>query len=538
MKKILVTILLMITALSANAFSAKLSVDAFKIMPGESKDIYISMDNADMPVIGIQVDIALPTGISLTDDPSLVAERIGSYTNKYGKTVASAKTISSNTVNGKLRLAILSLSDQAPFSGTSGDIIKIPIKADESMTLGNQTITLSGIELSPEDLSAPYYPADASTSFSVYKSCTVGATAGVGGTVSGGGSYDSGASVTLTATANSGYTFKAWNDGTTDVSKDNPYTFTVSKDVNLTATFSVNTYKVNYTIDGIVVHTDNVDYGAAVTIWTAPTKEGYTFAGWSPSVPSTMPANDVNVTGSYTAVSYNLIYTVDGKEYKKVSLPFGSAITPEAVPTKEGYTFSGWSAIPTTMPSNDVTITGTFTVKSYKVNYTIDGIVVHTDNVDYGAAVTIWTAPTKEGYTFAGWSPSVPSTMPANDMDITGSYTVNNYNVVYKVDGTVYQTVSVAYGSPITLITAPEKEGFTFSGWSPAPSTMPANDIEITGTFVSSGIANITMDTYVNVYSIEGRIVKSHIMFGQVSRDLPTGLYIINGKKVVINHRK
>jgi len=124
MKKILVTILLMITALSANAFSAKLSVDAFKIMPGESKDIYISMDNADMPVIGIQVDIALPTGISLTDDPSLVAERIGSYTNKYGKTVASAKTISSNTVNGKLRLAILSLSDQAPFSGTSGDIIK------------------------------------------------------------------------------------------------------------------------------------------------------------------------------------------------------------------------------------------------------------------------------------------------------------------------------------------------------------------------------------------------------------------------------
>lgn len=60
---------------------------------------------------------------------------------------------------------------------------------------------------------------------------------------------------------------------------------------------------------------------------------------------------------------YNLIYIVDGEEYKKYDIEEGESITPEAEPTKEGYTFSGWSEIPQTMPAHDVTITGTFLKK-------------------------------------------------------------------------------------------------------------------------------------------------------------------------------
>ncbi len=56
-----------------------------------------------------------------------------------------------------------------------------------------------------------------------------------------------------------------------------------------------------------------------------------------------------------------LTYMVDGEIYKTYEVPHGSAITPEEEPTKDGYTFSGWSDIPETMPDEDVTITGTFT---------------------------------------------------------------------------------------------------------------------------------------------------------------------------------
>ena len=59
--------------------------------------------------------------------------------------------------------------------------------------------------------------------------------------------------------------------------------------------------------------------------------------------------------------TFTLTYQVDGETYRTYELAEGDVITPEAAPTKEGYTFSGWSEIPETMPANDVTVTGTFT---------------------------------------------------------------------------------------------------------------------------------------------------------------------------------
>ena len=57
---------------------------------------------------------------------------------------------------------------------------------------------------------------------------------------------------------------------------------------------------------------------------------------------------------------YNLVYYVDGEEYKKYVVEQGTTITQETEPTKEGYIFSGWSEMPETMPAKDVVVTGTF----------------------------------------------------------------------------------------------------------------------------------------------------------------------------------
>ena len=64
------------------------------------------------------------------------------------------------------------------------------------------------------------------------------------------------------------------------------------------------------------------------------------------------------------AVAYNLTYQVDGEFYKSYEIEENESITPEAAPTKTGYTFSGWSDIPATMPANDVTINGTFSINN------------------------------------------------------------------------------------------------------------------------------------------------------------------------------
>lgn len=58
--------------------------------------------------------------------------------------------------------------------------------------------------------------------------------------------------------------------------------------------------------------------------------------------------------------TYTLKYLVDDVEYKTYQVVKGTVITPEKEPTRESYTFSGWSDIPQIMPAEDVTITGHF----------------------------------------------------------------------------------------------------------------------------------------------------------------------------------
>ena len=188
------------------------------------------------------------------------------------------------------------------------------------------------------------------------------------------------------------------------------------------------------------------------------------------------------VTGSFSINSYSLIYKIDGEVYKTFSVVYGTAITSEPAPTKEGYTFSGWSEIPATMPAHDVVVTGSFSINTYTLTYEVDGQVYKTKDVIYGATITPEPAPTKEGYTFSGWS-GLPTTMPAHDVVVTGSFSINSYSLIYKIDDEVYKSYEVEYGTDITPESAPTRKGMTFSGWSTIPATMPAHDLTITSTF-------------------------------------------------------
>lgn len=67
---------------------------------------------------------------------------------------------------------------------------------------------------------------------------TVTANAATGGTATGGGSYAGGASATVVATPNANYTFEGWYEGSTRVSTNASYTFTVNGNITLEARFT------------------------------------------------------------------------------------------------------------------------------------------------------------------------------------------------------------------------------------------------------------------------------------------------------------
>ena len=251
----------------------------------------------------------------------------------------------------------------------------------------------------------------------------------------------------------------------------------------MTGTFSVNTYTLTYIVDGELYASYEKQYGESVTPEPAPSREGYTFSGWS-DIPETMPAHDVTVTGSFTLNKYILTYLVDGVEYKSYEVEYLMAITPEPAPEKEGLTFSGWSEIPETMPAHDVTVTGTFSVNTYTLTYIVDGELYASYEKQYGESVTAEPAPEKEGYSFSGWN-DIPETMPARDVTVTGTFSINSYVLTYMIDETVYKTVEYEYGATITPEPIPEGNYVTFE-WVGEPETMPAHDVIVHASYETS----------------------------------------------------
>lgn len=304
-----------------------------------------------------------------------------------------------------------------------------------------------------------------------------------------------------------------FKEGHTFIGWDSQDTVMPARDLVINALYSRNSYKLVYLVDGDTLSVSTVFYNDTIVPLEEPVQEGKAFSGWI-DIPLTMPAHNLTVKGTFDVYSFKLTYKVDGKVIMTFSYIYGTELTPEEEPTKEGYTFSGWSEIPSVMPARNVEVTGSFVVNSYKFTYMVDGEVYQTDSVVYGKSITPLGIPSKEGHTFSGWS-SIPSTMPAKDVVVTGSFTINTYRFRYMLNGEVYKTDSLDYGTPITPEEEPVKEGYTFSGWSEIPSTMPAHDVNVTGTLT------------VNIYQMTFVITLDDEVYQTINQMLAYGTSIV-----------
>ena len=287
-----------------------------------------------------------------------------------------------------------------------------------------------------------------------------------------------------------GYTFIGWYNGESEWNFETP----VTADLTLTAKWQINRYTITFdTAGGSEVPSITQDYGTAITPPAAPTRTGYTFAGWNREIPTAMPAGDMTITAQWQLNRYTITFdTAGGSEVPSITQDYGTAITPPVAPTRTGYTFAGWDkTIPSTMPAGDMTITARWTVNQYTITFKPENggqnIVI---KQDYGTAITAPANPTKTGYTFAGWDKTIPSTMPAGDMTITARWTVNQYTITFKPEnGGQNIVIKQDYGTAITAPANPTKTGYTFAGWDKTiPSTMPAGDMTITARWTENRV--------------------------------------------------
>jgi hypothetical protein len=240
-----------------------------------------------------------------------------------------------------------------------------------------------------------------------------------------------------------------------------------------------------------------------------------------------MPAEDVTVTGLFTVNKYKLTYVVDGAEYHTDSVAYGSKLTAIEVPVKEGHTFSGWDNVPETMPAKDVVVTGSYTVNKYLITFKIGDEVIASDSLAYGSVIVAPEAPEREGHTFIGWG-EVLQYVPAHDVTFVGCYTVNIYKVYYYVGEELVHTEEVAYGAAMPSYEYEPSNGDIFNGWEGEHyETMPAHDVTY--------VANITSS--ISMLQVAGRNMVVYELNGRRIYDLNTlksGLYIVNGKRMLV----
>lgn len=279
-----------------------------------------------------------------------------------------------------------------------------------------------------------------------------------------------------------GYVFVNWNwSNGTDWIDEQQYMPNYNLQVHATyAEAKPDYYNVNYYVDGELVDYESYKEGETIEAPTAE-KDGHTFLGWD-GLPSVMPAHDVDVNASFQVNSYTVTFYVDGEEYHKETVRYWDIIPLPQEPSKEGCTFSHWYGDlhePTRMPSHDVDTHAIFDINSYKITY-VAGDWSEDVTYEYGATVNEKTAPVKEGYSFLYWD-ELPTTMPAKDITVTAVYERNEYKITYMIDGDTVNEARYYFEDEIQPYVPAVDEGYVFNGWDNEPATMPAHDVVVTG---------------------------------------------------------
>ena len=202
--------------------------------------------------------------------------------------------------------------------------------------------------------------------------------------------------------------------------------------------------------------------------------------------------NIPNPNGTPVTVTY--AYGALGGTYAKQIVQAGEKAIQPDVPSRQGYQFTGWYLDDTKYDFNaavtgDMTLTAKWTANSYTIAFdTNGGSDIDPITQGYGTTIKAPTAPTKTGYTFMGWNPALPATMPAGDMTLTAQWSINQYTITFDTDGgSAVAPITQDYGTAITAPADPTREGYTFIGWDKAiPATMPAGDMTITAKWKDS----------------------------------------------------
>ncbi len=338
---------------------------------------------------------------------------------------------------------------------------------------------------------------------------TASASPAAGGSVSGAGNFTFNTSVTLTATANQGYSFTSWTENSVVVSADPSYSFNVTSARELTANFTLNNYTVVTSVSpagaGSATGDGTYAYNSPVTVTAAPSS-GYRFVSWTEgaAIVSSNAGYTFSLSGNRTLVA-NFIKTYS---VTASSLPAeggttsGSSIYDEGASAtvianpSSGYRFSGWTEGGSTVSTSasyvftvmaDRSLAAVF-IKTFSISSSPSpaggGTITGNGTYDSGAPVTLTASPSA-GFAFVNWTED-GTTVSANSSysftALSSRTLVANFvltpSIIVTADpsagGSVTGGGTYTAGAQVTVNASPSS-GYRFVNWTENGTVVSVN---------------------------------------------------------------
>ncbi len=445
-------------------------------------------------------------------------------------------------------------SEESFTNGKAGDTLTILPKTITGYTYEKLAFEVNGVEINVDGSTVLklYYVRDPEYTVTYEYTGTVPANAPAAPTDAN-SPYIEGETVNLlTVTEPAGYTFSGWtSDDVTIASGDTDFTMPASN-VKLTGSFTAGEgkYVIHHhyeELDGTYTDEPETEVAAPVDKHITATLKSKTGFTYDNTHQDTKFAGTVPATGKlelhlyYKRNEYKVEYAYTGNVPTEApALPatatykYGATVTIAAKPTVEGHDFKGWNSDPQvfsagmiqgettfTMPAHDVRINGSFDNVSaaYRVEHYLqqnDGSYKLEEHSNLSGIIGETVAAVE--HTFPGYvlNSTHPETIASGVVLANGSLILKLYynlssapqfTVTYYVDGQLYRQSNVAAGASHTIISAPSRSGYTFSGWSEPQTdagvavpttngsfTMPYANVEIRGSFTEKDPPFIILD--------------------------------------------
>ena len=219
-----------------------------------------------------------------------------------------------------------------------------------------------------------------------------------------------------------------------------------------------------------------------------PTKTGYSFNGWSPSLPRTITADQTFIaqwSAKQTTITFN---PATGNGATNTGATYGLAmptagwyygelggivlVDPMTAPTKIGYNFNGYQDSSNVLyynasmgsvknwnkEDNSITLYAKWVIINYTITYNLNGGINNLSNpatYTYNSSTITFQAPTREGYNFSGWY-------------TTGNFTAGTETIGIPTNSTGNKTIYAKWEAKTYSISYVLNDLLDFSGAYPA----------------------------------------------------------------------